>query len=92
MIRPIVSTNLDVSLNTTELSNTVSAHLFPNPSSDNVTIRMVNGNYAGVEVMNMLGEIMLRSMEETISLQHYPNGMYFFKIIGTEQVYKIVKN
>jgi hypothetical protein len=53
---------------------------------------MVNGNYAGVEVMNMLGEIMLRSMEETISLQHYPNGMYFFKIIGTEQVYKIVKN
>lgn len=92
MIRPIVSTNLDVSLNTAELSNTVSAHLFPNPTTDDVTIRMVNGNYAGVEVLNMIGETILRSTEETISLQNYPNGMYFFKIIGTEQVYKIVKN
>ena len=92
MIRPIVSTNLDVSLNTAELSNTVSAHLFPNPTADNVTIRMVNGKYAGVEVLNMLGEKILSSMEETISLLNFPNGMYFFKIIGAEQVYKIVKN
>jgi hypothetical protein len=92
MIRPIVSTNLDFSLSTAELSNTASAQLFPNPTNDIVSIRMVNGNYAGVEVVNILGEIVLNSAEETISLQNYPNGMYFFKIIGTEQVYKIVKN
>lgn len=91
MIRPIISSNLDAVLDTEEITATPDVKLFPNPTQDVVTIRIEGANYSGVEVYSIHGQLIIDTLEESISLADQPDGMYFFRIKGIEQVYKIVK-
>lgn len=93
MIRPIVSTSMDGELGIQSIpENKPSATIFPNPTSNDVTVRMVNGTFEGLEVYNVQGKLILSSNEEAIQLQDQPAGMYFIRVIGVDGMFKIIKN
>jgi hypothetical protein len=92
MIRPIISSKMDAILKTDEIVAVPQLKLFPNPTQDIVTIRMEGGNYSGVEVYSIHGQLIIDTQEESVNLVDQPNGMYFFRIKGIEEVYKIVKH
>lgn len=92
MIRPIISSSLDAELSTDEIVIKPTVRLFPNPTQDQVSIQIENGNYTGVEVYNIQGRLIIDTMDETISLLDHSNGMYFFRIKGFDEVFKIVKH
>lgn len=68
--------------------------LFPNPTSDNVTIQY-NGEFH-YEVLNMVGELIMKGTstdEAKLQLAHLANGRYLIRIISDEvnNVYPLVK-
>jgi len=91
MIRPIFSTEMDVTLGiknkTQDISRTV---LYPNPTTSLVTIQ-ADIRYEGVEVYNMQGQMIIRSLEHVVDLSTYDSGIYIFKMINSSEVHKIVK-
>lgn len=93
MIRPIVSTSMDFELGVQQIeTNQPSATLFPNPTSNEVTVRMENGFYEGMEVYNVQGKLIISTNEESIQLIDQPTGMYFIRVLGIDGMYKIIKN
>jgi hypothetical protein len=93
MIRPIVSTSMDNELGIKELKrDETSAVLYPNPTNELVKINVQNGNYEGVEIYNVQGALIIKSKENTVSLMEQPSGMYFFRVLGVNGMYKIIKN
>ena len=91
MIRPIFSTSLDPELGIEEESREIEAVLYPNPTTDEVTIEMSSGLFEGVEVYSIQGTKILSSDMNVVSLSQYPAGVYFFQIKGSRKVYKIIK-
>lgn len=93
MIRPIVSTTMDNELGLEEINEQVaSAVIFPNPTANQITVRMENGTFEGIEVYNLQGKLVLSSDNETIELFKEPAGMYFVRVIGVDGMFKIIKN
>jgi hypothetical protein len=92
MIRPIVSTTSDSSLGIQEINKENTATLYPNPTTNTVTIEMENGTYEGVEVYTIQGKQLIDTKEKTVDLQNEPAGIYFFHVKGNQQMYKIIKN
>ena len=95
MIRPIFSTSFDVVLGLeekkaekTKLARTV---IYPNPTSNSVSIRMENGVYEGAEVFNIQGVKVLETASSTIDLSNQPNGVYFFRVKGYPETHKVIK-
>ena len=69
--------------------NTV--HIFPNPTSDFLTIQ--TNNYAQpFELVNQLGQIILKENElpKTLQITQFQTGIYFLKI--NNEVFKVLKN
>lgn len=92
MIRPIISSAMDAELSTEEIAKRPKAILFPNPTNDLVTIEIEDKYYTGVEVYTIQGQLINQTSEKVVSLADQPNGMYFFRILGTDDVFKIVKH
>lgn len=93
MIRPIVSTSMDNELGIREEKNSVSsAIVYPNPTTNEITVKMDNGSFAGLEVYNIQGKLILTSENETVQLMDQPAGMYFVRVIGVDGMVKIIKN
>ena len=95
MIRPIFSTSFDVVLGLeekkaekTKLARTV---IYPNPTSNSVSIRMENGVNEGAEVFNIQGVKVLETATSTIDLSNQPNGVYFFRVKGYPETHKVIK-
>jgi hypothetical protein len=73
--------------------------LYPNPASENVTVRVAGGSsIEAYEVLDILGKTVLSSREKndtqvTVPVTQLQNGVYFLKLsIGGRQVVKkIVK-
>lgn len=91
MIRPIYSTSMDVELGVEEVESEPIVHLYPNPTADEVNISIENKLYEGVEVYSIQGTMIYDTYESKISLTNFPGGVYFFKLKGIDNVYKIIK-
>jgi hypothetical protein len=95
----ILSYVIKIDLNETAALNTQNANnisLFPNPTSDVVSVNMIAAN-ATIEVVDAQGKILQTSIIEndgTLSLASYETGMYIFRITtenGTS-IHRISKN
>ncbi|WP_199120500.1 LamG-like jellyroll fold domain-containing protein [Pedobacter sp. ASV28] len=73
--------------------------LYPNPTTDQVTIRFTAGTYQQLELSDPIGRVLQRyelakGIEEyTVSLGIYPSGTYLLKVNGREgkQIMKVIK-
>ena len=92
MIRPIYSTAMDVELGIETIGNQPIVNLYPNPTADEVNIVIENGLFEGVEVYSIQGTLLLQTIESNVSLINFPAGVYFFRLKGIDNVYKIIKN
>jgi hypothetical protein len=91
MIRPMFSTELDAELGVDEKSKYIDAILYPNPTTDEITIEMSEGKFEGVDIYSIQGVKIISSDSKVVSLSQYPEGVYFFRIKGSQKVYKIIK-
>jgi hypothetical protein len=93
MIRPIVSTSMDNELGVQEHQNSIAtAVIYPNPTSNEISVRVENGLFKGLEIYNLQGKLILSSNTESIQLLDQPAGMYFVHVIGVDGMFKIIKN
>ena len=71
-------------VNVSEINETSSFNVYPNPASDFVKVTTVNGQQSTVKVYNTLGmlveEIEINSNETEINVSDYNPGIYFFSI------------
>lgn len=72
-----------------------SISLYPNPTSENITINIenFNGNIQ-TEVFDLIGNKLLNTNETTISLQDYARGIYLLKVAYGDmlQEVKVIKD
>jgi len=72
--------------------------VYPNPTTDAVTIKVKAGTIAGIEILDVTGRVVLNSQggdsSATIDLSAMGNGIYFVKIKTQDSsaVIRIVKN
>jgi arabinogalactan endo-1,4-beta-galactosidase len=68
--------------------------IFPNPSSEFISIEILNTTFASVEVYNMLGKVVKRIPNyknmQTINISNLSEGVYIFKVNG--KGFKFLKN
>ena len=71
-------------VNVSEINETSSFNVYPNPASDVVKVTTVNGQQSTVRIYNILGmlveEIEINSNETEINVSDYNPGIYFFNI------------
>ena len=83
------------SINTLDVDeDTLGFKLFPNPTSDNITISTKNDAEKTIELYNVLGHKVLsrtffRSL--TLDVSSYASGIYFAKVIGDYNNNKVIK-
>ncbi|GAB4203690.1 MAG: hypothetical protein Fur0023_10750 [Bacteroidia bacterium] len=94
----LISRNVDsIETNTTNNKDEKydNIELYPNPASDNVTIKMPFSKAINLEIFNTLGLrlriIQLKECDKTctISLDNIPSGIYYVKISGTPYIFKL---
>jgi hypothetical protein len=87
------STNCSAPNSVQEIINTIS--LYPNPTSENITISIenFNGNIQ-TEIYDLIGNRLQISNETTISLQDYARGIYLLKVAYGDRVeeVKVIKD
>lgn len=94
MIRPIFSTGMDITLGLESVTSDYVepvVSIYPNPTKSNITIEM-DQEFKGAELLNMQGQLILKSDSPTIDMSALPNGMYFLKIGGVNKLHKIIKD
>jgi len=71
-----------------------SISVFPNPTSDILTIKSTNTGTHKINIYNSLGHLMrtiLLDKEVTIDVSHYPKGIYFIKLPKKYRSHKFIK-
>lgn len=71
--------------------NELTFSVFPNPSSDIVTIKMDGLDNPTIEVLNLAGKVIsrqsdLKSTSTQINVSNYTKGIYFIKVYSRENV------
>lgn len=89
MIRPIFSTDMDVTLGIKNETVENQVVIYPNPTSGMVNIR--TDRFEGAEVYDARGLLILTSDEKAIDLSGYDSGMYLIRLKGSSKVHKILK-
>jgi hypothetical protein len=72
-------------------------NIFPNPTSDYITIEIFGDKIKSIELLNANGSILYQSnsVENRIDVSKHPSGIYFVKIVnidGKVLVRKVLKN
>ena len=92
MIRPIFSTGMDVSLGIQESEVSRTAVLaYPNPTNGLVSLQVDRSSYEGVQVFDLQGRLIVETDADQVDLSESPNGMYFFKLKGINEIIKVIK-
>lgn len=95
MMRPVFSTAMDPEFAGIKENNSPSINdftIYPNPTSNNITIRMNQGQYHGCELYNLQGKLILETNDATLDISEYPSGVYFIKVNQTNNtLYKVIK-
>lgn len=91
MIRPVFSTSLDYKLGVPE--HRLNVKLFPNPSSDKVTILLSNSELINQgEILDFSGRILLNFNANEIDLSSLNSGVYFVRIANLPgKMFKVIK-
>ena len=91
MIRPIFSTRMNDEMSVPKFEK-LSFDAYPNPTSDQVTIRgEFNGNETFV-LRDLTGREILRSQEPVLDMSQEPAGMYFIEVQGAyANTIKVIK-
>lgn len=96
LIRPIFSTALDASLGVKKeiTTTTYKFEAYPNPFTDELTIRTNQPFYTGSDLYNMNGQLLksFGSDELTVQLSDLNNGIYLLRDKQSGAVLKIVKH
>lgn len=91
MIRPIFSTDMNVTLGVEEKPEIERiSKIYPNPTKNKVTIEP-SVTYTGAVLRNMQGQIVKQIDETVFYMQDLPSGIYFLEVIGESKVHKISK-
>lgn len=90
MLRPIFSTEMDVTLGLETISETRKSKIYPNPTKNWVTIEPV-ATYTGATLRNMQGQVVLNIETTEFNMDELPTGMYFLEIEGERTIHKISK-
>ena len=79
-----------VRLGTRETEPNISLSIYPNPTKEDVTIRVnnFNGNIQ-TEVCDLIGNRLQTTNETTISLQDYARGIYLLKVAFGDRVEEV---
>lgn len=91
MIRPIFSTDLDVTLGIVDKEKEAELVLYPNPTGSVVHVKNKVNPDDEIEVYDMTGVLLVRSVDEQIDLSAFSNGIYLFRVANRHQTYKIIK-
>jgi hypothetical protein len=63
--------------------------LFPNPTSDFITIEMQNQNFFTIKIYNSSGSLINEYYNQTkINVSEYPSGLYFVSVITGNNIYR----
>ena len=81
---PMVRMNFDPSLGIEASANAVPFTIYPNPSNDQFTVKLSNGNNATIEILDLKGnsikKTLANSMQTNVSTASISNGVYLLKI------------
>jgi hypothetical protein len=92
MIRPIFSTSFDAILGIEPKEEAeISIRLYPNPTVNVINIDVHRAEYNGAEVFNIQGSQIMVTETKIVDLSSFPNGIYFVKINGHPQTFKVIK-
>jgi hypothetical protein len=66
----------------------VSARIFPNPASENLSVQLSAGIIEQIEIVNVIGETVITTapmqLTDEISVESLQNGMYFCRVIDAD--------
>ncbi|MFM7770317.1 MAG: T9SS type A sorting domain-containing protein, partial [Bacteroidota bacterium] len=85
-----------IEMSISELENSLSIELFPNPSSQYLNIR-ISQNAVGqkFELLDLTGRIILsnriNATQETIDLSGFAEGQYALRCLNTIKMFSIIK-
>lgn len=89
-INPVVITNYaenrikPVSINDVEISNQIA--VYPNPVTDVLTIKINNGGYEVLRLLNNMGQVVanqnINGITTTVNMANLPTGMYYLQLTG----------
>ena len=94
MIRPIFSTEMDVSLGLFESqTKPLDITLFPNPASEVVYIRSSLGFLSSEKLLlDAAGRELMRTTQESFNLSQLGSGIYFISVPSfSDRRYKVIK-
>lgn len=91
MMRPIYSTALDPELTVDEIESSPVITLYPNPTNGQVHIKTSELNWTGMTILGVDGKELYSTTEKYVDLSNEPNGMYFVRINGVNNLFKLMK-
>lgn len=93
LMRPIYSTALNHDLSVTPIKEKSSLSLYPNPTSNTLTIKTDEPSYQGVELYDLHGQILLSvdANEKLLDLSIYQAGIYLLRDKANGFTYKVIK-
>ncbi|MFT6148615.1 MAG: hypothetical protein ACJAUH_001301 [Saprospiraceae bacterium] len=70
--------------------------VYPNPASDRITINtdeaLLEKNDIALYLINSLGQVLsvssINSAQTTVSVQHLPSGVYFYRVVSNQEIIK----
>ncbi|MCH2230887.1 MAG: T9SS type A sorting domain-containing protein [Crocinitomicaceae bacterium] len=92
MIRPVFSTSYNVVLGVPETKREeFDVTIYPNPTNGEVKVKMNSGQYEGIHIYNIQGQLIHSTNELNTNINDAPAGVYFVRPIGSAKTYKIIK-
>jgi hypothetical protein len=71
-------------LATFEIVNNVEFAIYPNPAKDELNVQIKNSQYYTFKITNLVGQVLLKSVNKTIDLQGLASGEYLLSIYNKE--------
>jgi hypothetical protein len=86
---------IDIITKTQEIKETQTPFLYPNPSSNLVSVKFESpAQISKIEIVDILGKVILESKDTTFSISSLSTGLYYVKIYCPDKNYslKLLKN
>jgi len=78
-----------------ESGDQIQLSIFPNPTTGEVQLALVNAQFAKVQIADVLGNVVLnyefKTSQSAIDLSSQPKGIYFVKVIGADGNFGVKK-
>jgi hypothetical protein len=94
MIRPIFTTESNKTMNVqNNAKEEMGVVVYPNPVHDIFTISVTDSNFEGAKLLDINGVVVgnIQPNERNFDLSNFSSGVYFLKLINSNQVHKLIK-